>query len=125
RMAGQEIAIAVNLSAWSLRDVTLPDTIAAILKSYDLPPSFLRLELTEGAVMTDIHRALEVLNHLVAMGIHIAVDDFGTGYSSLAYLKRLPIDELKIDRSFVQHMATNHTDEMIVRSTAALAHHLR
>ncbi len=124
RMAGQEIAIAVNLSAWSLRDVTLPDTIAAILKSYDLPPSFLRLELTEGAVMTDIHRALEVLNHLVAMGIHIAVDDFGTGYSSLAYLKRLPIDELKIDRSFVQHMATNQTDEMIVRSTVALAHHL-
>jgi len=74
--------------------------------------------------MTDIHRALEVLNHLVAMGIHIAVDDFGTGYSSLAYLKRLPIDELKIDRSFVQHMATNPADETIVRSTVALAHHL-
>ena len=124
RTTGQEITIAVNLSMWNLSDATLPNTIAAILKSYDLPPSLLRLELTEGAVMTDIHQALEVLNRLVAMGVHIAVDDFGIGYSSLAYLKRLPVDELKIDRTFVQHMATNHADATIVRSTIALAHHL-
>ena len=124
RTTGLEMTVAVNLSVWSLRDVALPDTIAAMLQFYALPPALLRLELTEGAVMTDIHRALDVLNRLVALGIHIAVDDFGTGYSSLAYLKRLPIDELKIDRSFVQYMATNQTDAAIVRSTVALAHHL-
>jgi len=107
RMAGQEITIAINLSMWNLRDATLPDTIAAMLHAYDLPASLLCVELTEGTMMTDLHRTVEVLNRLVALGIRIAIDDFGTGYSSLAYLKRLPIDELKIDRSFVQHMVSN------------------
>jgi len=124
RDAGHEIAIAVNLSMWNLRDATLPDTIGDLLEAYGIPASLLCVELTEGAVMTDINRTLEVLNRLVALGIRIAVDDFGTGYSSLAYLKRLPIDELKIDRSFVQYMATNQADATIVRSTVALAHNL-
>jgi diguanylate cyclase (GGDEF)-like protein/PAS domain S-box-containing protein len=124
RNAGHEIAIAVNLSMWNLRDANLPDTIGALLSSYDIPASLFCVELTEGSVMTDINRTVEVLNRLVALGIRIAVDDFGTGYSSLAYLKRLPIDELKIDRSFVQYMATNQADATIVRSTVALAHNL-
>jgi diguanylate cyclase (GGDEF)-like protein/PAS domain S-box-containing protein len=124
RTAGQEMTIAVNLSMWNLRDITLPDTIGALLQAYDIPASLLCVELTEGVVMTDINRTVEVLNRIAALGVRIAVDDFGTGYSSLAYLKRLPIDELKIDRSFVQHMATNQTDATIVRSTVALAHHL-
>jgi diguanylate cyclase (GGDEF)-like protein/PAS domain S-box-containing protein len=124
RRAGHEIAIAVNLSMWNLRDATLPETIDTLLQAYDIPASLLCVELTESAVMTDINRTVDVLNRLVALGIRVAVDDFGTGYSSLAYLKRLPIDELKIDRSFVQYMATNQTDATIVRSTVALAHHL-
>ncbi len=124
RTAGQEITIAINLSMWDLRDVTLPDTIRTLLHEYGIPASLLRVELTEGTVMTDINRTMEVLNRLIALGVRIAVDDFGTGYSSLAYLKRLPIDELKIDRSFVQHMPTNQADATIVRSTVALAHHL-
>jgi len=124
RAAGQEIAIAVNLSMWNLRDSTLPDTIAALLHTYAIPASLLCVELTESAMMTDIHRTLEVLNRLVALGVRMAIDDFGTGYSSLAYLNRLPIHELKIDRSFVQHMTTTEADATIVRSTVALAHHL-
>lgn len=124
RTAGQEITIAVNLSMWNVRDVTLPDTIRDMLHAYDIPASLLRVELTESTVMTDIHRTMDVLNRLVDLGVHIAVDDFGIGYSSLAYLKRLPVDELKIDRSFVQHMMSNQADTAIVRSTVALAHHL-
>ncbi len=124
RDAGLEIAISVNLSMWNLRDLDLPDTIGAMLQSYGVPASLLCVELTEGAVMSDINRTVEVLNRLVALGICVSVDDFGTGYSSLAYLKRLPIHELKIDRSFVQFMATNQTDATIVRSTVSLAHNL-
>ncbi|MEO6887576.1 MAG: EAL domain-containing protein [Ktedonobacteraceae bacterium] len=124
RTAGREMAIAVNLSMWNLRDATLADTIGSLLQAYGIPASLLRVELTEGAVMADIDRTVEVLHRLVALGIRISVDDFGTGYSSLAYLKRLPIDELKIDRSFVQYMATNQVDATIVRSTVALAHNL-
>ncbi|MDQ2884501.1 MAG: EAL domain-containing protein [Chloroflexota bacterium] len=124
RRAGLELAVAVNLSMWNLRDLTLPDTIGSMLQTYGIPASLLCVELTESAIMTDIHRTVEVLNRLVALGIRVAIDDFGTGYSSLAYIKRLPIHELKIDRSFVQYMVTNQVDATIVRSTVALAHHL-
>ncbi len=122
--AGLDLSIAVNLSSWNLRDVTLPDTIMHLLERYTVPPHLLRVELTESAIMTDADRALEVLERLSKLGIHISVDDFGTGYSSLAYLKRLPIDELKIDRSFVQHMTEVEADATIVRSTVMLAHSL-
>jgi diguanylate cyclase (GGDEF)-like protein/PAS domain S-box-containing protein len=124
RAAGHELMIAVNLSMWYLRDDTLPETIASMLKASAVPASLLYLELTESAMMTDINRTLEILNRLVALGVRIAIDDFGTGYSSFAYLRHLPIDELKIDRSFVQHIATNQADAAIVRSIIALAHHL-
>lgn len=124
RMAGHEITTAVNLSMWNLRDLTLPETIAALLHAYALPASCLCVELTESAMMTDMQRSLEVLNRLVALGVRTSIDDFGTGYSSLAYLKRLPVDELKLDRSFVQHMSVDRADAAIVRSTIALAHHL-
>jgi EAL domain-containing protein (putative c-di-GMP-specific phosphodiesterase class I) len=82
------------------------------------------LEITESAVMADPARALEVLGRLHALGVGLAVDDFGTGYSSMAYLKELPVDELKIDRSFVSQMATNPSDAVIVRSTIDLGHNL-
>ncbi len=122
--AGLSMSVAVNLSSWNLRDITLPETIMSLLTRYSVPPQLLRVELTESMIMTDADRALDVLHRLSALGIHISVDDFGTGYSSLAYLKRLPIDELKIDRSFVQHMLEVEADITIVRSTIMLAHNL-
>ena len=120
--AGYRLSIAINLSAWNLRDATLPKTIADLLVRYAIPPNLLCIELTESAVMTDARRSLDVLAQIFALGVHISIDDFGTGYSSLAYLKQLPIDELKIDRSFVQQMTTNKADATIVRSTINLAH---
>jgi len=120
--AGHKLRVAINLSAWNLRDAALPKTIASMLEHYQLPPHLLCIELTESAVMTDTHRSLDILAQIFALGVHISIDDFGTGYSSLAYLKQLPIDELKIDRSFVQQMTTNKADATIVRSTINLAH---
>jgi diguanylate cyclase (GGDEF)-like protein/PAS domain S-box-containing protein len=122
--SGLELSIAVNLSTWNLRDTALPDTILNLLTRYAVPPSLLRFEVTESAIMTDTDRALDVLTRISRLGISISVDDFGTGYSSLAYLKRLPIDELKIDRSFVQHMTEVEADATIVNSTVMLAHSL-
>jgi EAL domain-containing protein (putative c-di-GMP-specific phosphodiesterase class I) len=109
---------------WNLRDATLPDTIAALLQRYTVPARLLRVELTESAMMADIDLALDVLLRLSALGVRASIDDFGTGYSSLAYLKSLPVDELKIDRSFVQHMANVEADTAIVRSTVTLSHSL-
>jgi len=109
---------------WNLLDPTLPDRVAALLRTHGLSPAWLRLELTESALMADPERAMEVLARLSGLEVDLAVDDFGSGYSSLAYLKRLPIDELKIDKSFVREMATDETDEAIVASTVALGHAL-
>jgi diguanylate cyclase (GGDEF)-like protein/PAS domain S-box-containing protein len=122
--AGLELSISVNLSMWNLRDECLPDTIATLLQTCCIPPRLLCLELTESAVMVDTERTLAVLSRITALGVRISVDDFGTGYSSLFYLKRLPVNELKIDRSFVQHMRDVEADAAIVRSTIELAHSL-
>jgi diguanylate cyclase len=121
---GLDLCVAVNLSMWNLREATLPDTIARLLEHYKVPARLLRVELTESAIMTDTELALDVLKGLSALGIRMSIDDFGTGYSSLSYLKRLPVDELKIDRSFVQHMATIEKDATIVQSTVTMAHGL-
>ncbi len=122
--AGLELSIAVNLSMWDLRDATLPNTIHALLERYNVSPRLLHVELTESVVMSDVERTLDTLNRLAKFGIEIAIDDFGTGYSSLAYLKRMPISELKIDRSFVMHMAEVEVDATIVQSTVSMAHSL-
>jgi len=122
--AGHLLAVSVNLSMWNLLDPTLPDRVAALLQDHGLSPAWLRLELTESALMADPERAMEVLARLSGLDVDLAVDDFGSGYSSLAYLKRLPIDELKIDKGFVREMATDETDEAIVASTVALGHAL-
>jgi len=98
--------------------------IGALLKRWGVPPVRLVVEITESSLMADAARAMEVLSRLRSMGVGISIDDFGTGYSSLAYLKRLPVDELKIDKSFVQHMAADDNDAAIVRSTIGLAHDL-
>jgi len=122
--SGVTLSVAVNLSVWNLRDGSLPDTIADLLTRYGVPPTLLCCEITESAVMTDAEHALQVLQRLFAMGVRIAVDDYGTGYASLSYLKRLPADELKIDRAFVQHLTTDQADQAIVRSTVNMAHSL-
>jgi predicted signal transduction protein with EAL and GGDEF domain len=124
RMTGRELSVAVNLSASSLVDLELPDRVRQLLLTRLLPASALELEITEDFLMGDRERAREILTELRALGIRVAVDDFGTGYSSLAYLRELPIDELKLDRSFVQPMSIDPRAAAIVRSTIELAHSL-
>jgi diguanylate cyclase (GGDEF)-like protein/PAS domain S-box-containing protein len=122
---GLNLCVAVNLSARNLHDSQLAATITEMLETYDMPPDRLTLELTESAVMADAAHAIDVLSRLSETGVKIAVDDFGTGHSSLAYLKRLPLDLVKIDRSFVTDLATSDDDSFIVRSVVDLAHSLR
>jgi EAL domain-containing protein (putative c-di-GMP-specific phosphodiesterase class I) len=121
---GLELPVSINLSTRDLHDPQLPDVVSGLLAHWRLGPRCLKLEITESAVMADAERAIDVLGRLRSMGIGISVDDFGTGYSSLSYLKRLPVDELKIDRSFVRQLASDDNDLAIVRATIALAHDL-
>ncbi|MDE2401119.1 MAG: EAL domain-containing protein [Burkholderiales bacterium] len=122
--AGMPMKIAVNLSTRDLMDQDLPVKLEKLLTLYGVNPGLLMLEITESAIMDDPQRALQTLNRLHAMGLKLSIDDFGTGYSSLAYLKRLPVDELKIDKSFVMNMESDLQDAKIVRSTVDLAHNL-
>jgi diguanylate cyclase (GGDEF)-like protein/PAS domain S-box-containing protein len=124
RDEGRGLRVAVNLSMRNLHDSQLPDAIMQILAQWNLEPSWLEVEITESALAADPGRALEILTRLSDMGVRIAIDDFGTGYSSLAYLKRLPADEIKIDKSFVFGMTTDENDATIVRSTIDLGHNL-
>jgi diguanylate cyclase (GGDEF)-like protein len=117
------LTVAVNLSPRTLLDPRLPQRIAAMLDAYDAPPFSLALEITENILMSDPARSLDCLMRLHDRGVRIVIDDFGTGYSSLSYLRRLPVDELKIDRSFVMGLMTSQ-DDVIVRSTIDLAHNL-
>jgi diguanylate cyclase (GGDEF)-like protein len=122
--AGTPTRVAVNLSARNLLDRGLPAAVAERLARQGVPADRLELEITESTIMADPERALVVLQELAAMGVHLTIDDFGTGYSSLAYLKRLPVTTLKIDRSFVTSMLDDGQDAMIVQSTIDLARNL-
>lgn len=124
RQAGLTLTIAVNLSARDLPNRRLPGLIAELLHRYGAQAHWLTLEITESALMQEPEQALQVLRVLKDMGAHLAIDDFGTGYSSMAYLKRLPVDELKIDKSFVLGLASSTEDEIIVRSIVDLGHNL-
>ncbi len=124
RDAGRMLSVAVNLSASSLVDADLAQRVWATLRERGLPSEALELEITEDFLMGDRERARAILSDLRRLGIRVAVDDFGTGYSSLAYLRELPIDELKLDRSFVQPMGEDPRAAAIVRSTIELAHSL-
>ncbi len=124
RAQGEPLTVAVNLSAGSLVDRDLPDRIGAMITSRGLPASVLTLEVTEEFLLNDRERARDILTRLRALGIRIAVDDFGTGYSSLAYLRDLPIDELKLDQSFVFPMIDDERAATLVSSAIALAHSL-
>ncbi len=123
--AGRDLTVSVNLSVRNLLDLNLPGQIATLLVAHHLDPSALQLEITESAIMSDPDRVLATVSRLSSLGLRISVDDYGTGYSSLAILRRLPIDELKIDRSFVSPMLTDESDLIIVRSTINLGHDLR
>ena len=124
RREGHDLTVAVNLSASSLVDLELPDLVLCALRDRELPAGVLQLEITEDFLMGDRERARDILSRLRSLGIKVAVDDFGTGYSSLSYLKELPIDELKLDRSFVTPMSADPRAAAIVHSTIGLAHSL-
>ena len=120
RRQGIDLRLAINVSVQSLYDDTFPGMVAGLLHRSDVPASGLVLDVTESTVMADPRRAQRVLAELGALGVTLAIDDFGTGYSSLAYLKQLPVSELKIDKSFVLGMATDSDDAVIVHSTIDL-----
>jgi EAL domain-containing protein (putative c-di-GMP-specific phosphodiesterase class I) len=122
--AGIDLVVAVNLSTRNLLDANLPEMITQLLDRYQVSADRLMLEITESAVMSRPEVALNVLRRLQAVGLKLSIDDFGTGYSSLAYLKKLPVDELKIDYSFIIGLCTSDNDAIIVRSTIDLAHNL-
>lgn len=124
RRQGIQMNVSVNLSVWNIQDQSLVDELRAIFSTWNIPPTSLKLEITESAMMANPERALEVLSGLHAMNIHLSVDDFGTGFSSLAYLKKFPVSSLKIDKSFVMNMANDENDAAIVVSTIELAHNL-
>ncbi len=121
---GLSLSVAVNLSVRNLADTEFPTRVADALTRHQVPPSLLGCERTESAVMSDPERALPVLRGLNGLGVRIAVDDFGTGYSSLAYLRRLPVDEVKIDKSFVLGLASDLSDLAVVRAIVELGHSL-
>jgi diguanylate cyclase (GGDEF)-like protein len=121
---GLRVSVAVNLSVRNLADLDFPSKVVQALRRFDVPPELLTFELTESGVMADPQKALPILQELHALGIVLAVDDFGTGYSSLAYLRRLPVDEVKIDKSFVLGMGTDLGDLAVVRSIVELGHSL-
>ncbi len=124
RQASQDLTVSVNLSVRNLLDPDLPALISDLLTIHRLAPEALKLEITESMLMSDPDRSLVTLTRLSQLGVGLSVDDYGTGYSSLANLRRLPIDELKIDRSFVSPMLSDGSDLIIVRSTINLGHDL-
>jgi diguanylate cyclase (GGDEF)-like protein len=122
--AGLDLTMAVNLAAANIADATLPDAVAALLERHGIPGDRLECEISEHTVMADPRRAMGILERLRALGVRLSLDDFGTGHSSLSYLKRLPLDEVKIDRSFVMNMIEDDNDAAIVRTTIDLARNL-
>ncbi|MCX6020922.1 MAG: EAL domain-containing protein [Chloroflexi bacterium] len=117
------VPIAVNLSVANLRDPLLPAEIERLLRRWEMPPSSLALELTENVVMADPDQAQQALHRLRALGVRIALDDFGIGQSSLAWLHSLPVDEIKIDKSFVLEMTAGDHGPAIARLTVEMGHH--
>jgi diguanylate cyclase (GGDEF)-like protein len=124
RKEGLNVTVSVNVSARDVLDYELPSTIRSLLARFRLPASVLQLEITESRIVADLRRARTALDDLRGIGVRIAIDDFGTGFSSLLQLQQLPIDEIKIDRSFVTRMERNPGDAVMVRSVIELGHSL-
>lgn len=121
---GLDISLAMTLSPRNLHEEDLAATVSRILKENPVAPGRLTLEITKNAIMLEPGRLLDALRQLKETGVRLAIDDFGAGYSSLAYLKDLPVDELKIDKSFIDRLVDEDNDAVIVRSTIDLAHNL-
>lgn len=119
-----DVRIAINLSAGQFIDINLSSYLMVLLEEFAIPASGFELELTEQTLVTDIEKAIDTMNNLKELGFTFAIDDFGTGYSSLAYLKRMPVDVIKIDKSFVFGMLENHADYQIIMSTIAMVKNL-
>jgi diguanylate cyclase (GGDEF)-like protein len=124
KQQGADIMVSINLSSRDLLNVELADHISRLCDKYDVDPGMLRIEISESVIMSNPEQVIEVINNPVLKQLKYAIDDFGTGYSSLSYLKKLPIDEVKIDKSFVLDMMQNAEDTSIVRSVIELAHNL-
>ncbi len=122
RRSGVEVRLSVNVSANLLNDDELPEILAQSLDAWSVPADQLTVEVTEGTIVSDVKRSVQVLERVRSLGVRLAMDDFGTGYSSLAQFKRLPFDEIKIDKLFVQNMLQTRGDEQIVRAMVDLAH---
>ncbi len=122
--AGRPLPVSVNLSARNLLDENLPGQVAKLLAAHDVPAQLLQLEVTESALMSEPARAQRLLKQLSALGVRISIDDFGAGYTSLSQLKTVPVNELKIDKSFVMTMTENRSNSLIVRSVVDLGHNL-
>lgn len=120
----RRVAIAINITAIEFQEPKFVTNIQALMLEYSIQPKYLELEITENVVMTDISTAMSTIVSLQNMGIKVSIDDFGTGYSSLAYLRKLPIDKIKIDRSFISEVASNDSDMTIVKSMIELSHGL-
>ena len=116
--------VSINISARDLVDLELPERFEAMLRKHGCAAQWITLEITESAILDDPDHAIDNLRRLQALGCRLAIDDYGTGYSSLAYLRRLPVHELKIDKTFILGMARDSSDAVIVRSTIDLAHHM-
>jgi len=120
--AGINVGVAVNLAERDLADPRLEEEVADALRRWKVNPEMLELEIPESAVMSDPERMQKMLTRLSKRGVRLAIDDFGSGYASLSHLKQLPVDVLKIDKSFIQNMGASDDDDAIVRSTVELAH---
>ena len=124
REQGMEFPVAVNISSVNLQDRGFPETVAAMMTEYEVPSRLLELEVTETAIMTEPISAIDNIRKLDNIGVQVSIDDFGTGYSSMAYLQKLLVAKIKIDKSFVIDMDKDQKDDVIVRSTIELAHNL-
>jgi EAL domain-containing protein (putative c-di-GMP-specific phosphodiesterase class I) len=121
RAAGHDMSVAVNLSVSNLQDVALPEQVEMLLDAFAVPAEALILEITEDVLMADAARSQQVMAGLRRLGVRLSIDDYGTGYSSLSYLRALPVDELKLDRSFVSNLTSDARAAAIVRSTLQLS----
>lgn len=125
REMGLDLSVAVNLTMWNLETQELPEQITGLLRDAGVPAKNLELEITESAIMSDPERVIQTLKQIRELGVQFAIDDFGTGYSSFAYLKKLPVECIKIDKSFILNVETDRDNALIVRSIIDLGHNLR
>jgi len=121
----RNLELAINVSAYQFHKPDFVETVAAVIREYQFAPARLKLELTESVVLNDVADVVTRMHALKALGVKLSLDDFGTGYSSLSYLKQLPLDQLKIDQSFVRDIATDPNDAVMVQTIINLAQNFR